>query len=388
MRVFPANRWSVLLIGLLWFVPGPAMADDEALRKEALKLNDIFGEEPMKERIEALKKKPEHAKKLVAVAVTMAKEAEQPFNYTGALVLGKVSGDLKDVEAGQLFLRICIDKAEKLKSDGKLADAYLELIRLYSNNKKYAEAEKVCKEVLGRRGSDAIRRVQEMAFERLMRILALQGKEEEAFKLLDRLLKADPDNLGVMDTHAYLMRHFGKYEEAEKTYKAMLDKAGTEQELKDIILYQLGNLYADMREPDKANEVLSELLKRHPDNPTYNNDLGYILADHDRRLDDAEKMVKKALEKDPKSAAYLDSLGWVYFKQKKYKEAKEYLLQSVQDEEGQHSEILDHLGEVHKALGEKAEALAVWKKAVEVSGTSKREQVRKEEIEKKIKENQ
>jgi Tfp pilus assembly protein PilF len=82
-------------------------------------------------------------------------------------------------------------------------------------------------------------------------------------------------------------------------------------------------------------------------------------------------------------------MGWVLFKKKQYKEAKDYLLQATKDDEvGQHAEIYDHLGDTHQALGEKAEALAAWKKAVELAGKSKREQKRKAAVEKKIAENQ
>src|SRR5262249_41690714 len=134
---------------------------------------------------------------------------------------------------------------------------------------------------------------------------------------------------------------------------------------------------------------------------TYNNDLGYIWADHDMNLEEAEKLIRKALEEDKKqrranpeldaeddhdNAAYLDSMGWVLYKRKQYQEAKKYLLQAVEQKEGQHIEILDHLADTHMALGEKAEAKAVWKKALEIEARDHRERQRKTEVEKKIKE--
>src|SRR5262249_38730474 len=124
-------------------------------------------------------------------------------------------------------------------------------------------------------------------------------------------------------------------------------------------------------------------------------------ADHDMNLAESEKLIRKAIEEDRRqrrkanpdlkpeldkdNPAYLDSLGWVLFKQKKYKEAKPLFLQAVQEEEGKHVEIDDHLAEVHMALGEKADAVAVWKKALEVADTSKREQQRRTAVEKKLK---
>ncbi len=91
-------------------------------------------------------------------------------------------------------------------------------------------------------------------------------------------------------------------------------------------------------------------------------------------------------EDDKDNASYVDSLGWVLFKKKQYKEAKEYLQKAVKEEEGKHVEIYDHLGEACWALGDKKEAIDAWKKGVEVAGPSKREQAKKTELEKKIKE--
>jgi tetratricopeptide (TPR) repeat protein len=164
----------------------------------------------------------------------------------------------------------------------------------------------------------------------------------------------------------------------------------------------LSGVYVDIDRIDKAGQHLQLLLKQYPTEAKYNNDLGFIWADHDMHLDEAERMIRKALDEDRKqrhkaagskvdpendkdNAAYLDSLGWVLFKKKKYEEAKPYLQKAVEDKEGQHVEIYDHLGEVYQALGQHAEAVAAWKKAVEVAGTTRREQERKTEVEKKLK---
>src|SRR5207245_5590595 len=93
---------------------------------------------------------------------------------------------------------------------------------------------------------------------------------------------------------------------------------------------------------------------------------------------------------DESSAAdntdYLDSLGWVLFKKKKYQEAKVPLLEAVKDKDGKHVEIYDHLGDVHMALGEKAEAIAVWKEALKLETEGKREKEIKAKVDKKLKE--
>src|SRR5262249_2729216 len=114
---------------------------------------------------------------------------------------------------------------------------------------------------------------------------------------------------------------------------ARLDKEAKEDFISEM-RYTLSGVFVDLKQIDKAEEQLRSLLEKDPDNPTFNNDLGYILADHDMKLDESEKLVRKALEKDREqrrkanpdikpeqdkdNPAYLDSLGWVLFKQKKF----------------------------------------------------------------------
>jgi tetratricopeptide (TPR) repeat protein len=204
-----------------------------------------------------------------------------------------------------------------------------------------------------------------------------------------------------------VLREAGKLAEAAKVYQEVLDQVGKDSDIEpekretqqDLYRYLLSNIFVDLKKIDKASEYLQALLEKHPDEPGYNNDLGYIWADHDIKLPEAEKLIRKALELDRKrrkadpelkpeqdidNGAYLDSLGWVLFKQKKFKEAKAALLDAVKDKKSQHIEIYDHLGDVHMALGEREAAIAAWKKGIEVVGEGRRDQERRVIVEKKL----
>jgi tetratricopeptide (TPR) repeat protein len=390
--------------------------DDQAkLRQKLLSLNNVTGNDPMMGEILALVKDKEEGKKLVALAAKLAKEKEQPFNYNASLILAEVARELKDVDTSKTFFRICIDKAMDLKSGFKLAQSYGGLIDMLYEGKKYEESEKVCQEVLElptSKEDDTIRRLKSLVLRRQVLVMAKEGKYDEATKLVDDIMKTNPSNWLQMELKAMVQREAGKFADAAKTYETILDLVEKDKELDDKerkefasdYKYRLSGVYVDMDQVEKAAEQLRSLLSEDPDNPTYNNDLGYIMADHDMNLDESEKMIRKAIEEERKlqkkaqpdikpedvkdNAAYLDSLGWVLFKQKKFKEAKDYLLQAIKDKEGQHIEIFDHLGDAHLALGEKAEAVSAWKKGLEVPTESKREQQKKSEVEKKIKANQ
>jgi tetratricopeptide (TPR) repeat protein len=413
------SSWAFLTLVFLAMLgsagtPSTFAADEtESLRARARKLNDVTGDNTMRGAAQMLIEDPAGTKKLLAVAVTMAKAKDQPFNYNAAYILASVALQLKDFDASRVFFRICAEQGTKLESGQKLITAYsglLGLADLLYASKKYEESTKLCQEFLEMLEKKGVApRLKAEVLRRMVRGLARQGKLDEATKLVDTLIKLREGDWRNLELKGWLQRESGKFGEAAKTYEELLEKVGKEsglekeerEEVTTEVRYLLSGVYVDLNKIDEASNHLQTLLKEHPDDPTYNNDLGYIWADHGRNLDEAEKLIRKAIELDRKlkkanaegnpasikdNAAYLDSLGWVLFKQKKYKEAKPPLLEAVKDDkEGQNIEILDHLGDVHLALGEKAEAVAAWKKGVELAGTGKREVARKAEVEKKIK---
>ena len=400
----------VLVIGLA--APARAAEDDD-LRERALKLNDITGDDAINGQTFLLLDDKDGTKKLLAVAVKMAKVKDQPFNINATLILARTARALKLVETSEVFYRLRIEQARKLDSGDAMATSIGGLIDLYYENKKFAQSEKLCQEFLEMASKDqTVKRLQKLLIRRMILALAKQGKKKEALKLTNNLIKAQPDNWLNLELLGSVQREVGDVELAAKTYEDVLQKILKDKELKEDerneyaseIRYTLSNIYVDLKKIDKAAEQLKACLEIEPDNPTYNNDLGFIWADHDMKLNEAEKLIRKALDEDRKQrrkanpdikpeedkdiGAYLDSLGWVLFKQKKYKEAKEFLLKAVADEDGQHLEIYDHLGDVYLALEEKAEAVKAWKKAIEVANPSKREQERKVALAKKVKDNE
>jgi tetratricopeptide (TPR) repeat protein len=390
--------------------PASAAADiEEALRKKALSLNNITGDDPIKGQIKEFTDDKAGTRKLLAVAVSLAKQKPQPFNYNAAYILAGTAQKLDDLDSCRVFYRVCASEALKLKSGQKLAQSYGGLIDMLYAHKKFDESEKVCKEFLEMEEDESgrVRILKNAVLRRMIQAIAKQGKADQAIKLANNYVEQRKDNWLAYELKGWVLREVGRYDESAKTYEEVLDRISKDknldnnekEEFTESCRYILSGIYVDMKNINKAAEQLKAILAKKPDDPTYNNDLGYIWADHDMNLGEAEKMIRKALEEDRKArkkagaadegdtAAYLDSLGWVLFKQKKFKDAKTPLLKAIEDKKnGQHIDIYDHLGDVYQALGEKAEALKIYKKGVELAGASKREQERKTKVEKKIKE--
>jgi len=418
------GRLGAGAVFVAWLV-GAARADESAkgkddLRQRALALNEITGDDPMTGQILAFLENKADGKKVVAEAYKLATQADKDkkepvFNVNATWILARTAHGLKESKAAEYFYRQHSKQALKLGSAEKYARACSSLMDLFNQDKQYAKAEDVGKEVLELNGAklgwekSEVEVLQTRILRKIAQTQARSGKPEDALKLLDNYEKKHPQYwLALGDTKAWVLRQAGRNADAAKVYEGLLEAVNKKVEdkkrrdlLANDIRYTLSGVYVELKQVDKAAEQLKKLLEKEPDSPTYNNDLGFIWADHGMNLEESEKLIRKALAKDRErrhkatpdikpaddkdSAAYLDSLGWVLFKRKKYKEALEPLLEAVKQEEGQHIEIYDHLGDVYLALGQKAKAVEAWKKGLTCNPISRRDEPRKAAVEEKIK---
>jgi tetratricopeptide (TPR) repeat protein len=405
---------SITAVFGVWIVVGMLAAafenpkDSEAV----LELNSVTGNAAILGKIEALSKDPETAKKLVQAGAALAKQKDSPIGYNAALILGRVAEKVKLADEGIALYKQLGELAAKRDSVRGVATALLGILELQTTANRHAEAEKVCLELIRLRTTeeDPLDEVKGLAFRRMMLAIARQGQSERALKIINDEIKAQPRNFLMIALKAQLYVEISKYDEAAEAYLEVIDKVSnnkdidkaTREEFANEYRYILSGVYTEAGKIDKAIEVLRDLLAREPENPGYNNDLGFIMADNDKNLEEAEKLIRKALEEDRKQAekaaggklpedykgnpSYLDSMGWVLFKLGRAKEAKPYLEKAILQPRGQNLEIYDHMGDVHLALGETAEAIAAWKKGLEFATDSKRDQKRKSSVEKKLKE--
>jgi tetratricopeptide (TPR) repeat protein len=391
-------------------------ADDEKkdpLREELLKLNSITGEEAQRTKLIALAKDKEKAKKLVAEAGKMIKEAkgkENPFNYNGALMVARLAHFVKQFDVAEPLYEHLIETATKLKSGSKMVTAYEGLIDMYFESKKYAQASETCEKFVDTTGPEEYEQAKPFILERLAQAKAKEEKFDDAMRVAELLIEADKGGWYFVQLKGWVLREQGKLPAAIEAYVESLDKIDANKNMKpeakdrfkDRTRYILTGLYVDSKQIDKAAKELQTLIKRNPDSATYKNDLGFIWCDNDMNLEESEKLIKEALELDKKekekakedgkidevkpNAAYLDSLGWVLFKQKKYKEALGPLKEAAaDDEDGSHLEIWDHLADCYMALGQKKDAIAAWEKGLKFEDISKRDNERRRKVSEKLK---
>lgn len=411
-------RGTALAAGLLLLVGVPLRAadTDDDMKAELLKLNSLTGNDAMQTRLTEMIKDKDRSKKLVTLASQMTKDAkaaekESPFNFNAGLILAKTAHNIKDYDAAELFYERCAEAATKVDSVSKVAQAYEGLMDLYQDMKKFNLMEEVCQKFMDLKGNKEFETSKLFVLERLIQAKAKQGQTDEALRMTDSLIQSasDEGKWYFLKLKAFVQHEAGKLDDSIDSYKeaiAELDKSKLKDELKerfaDNLRYVLSGMYVEADKVEPAAEELQKLVKKHPDNPTYKNDLGFIWCDHDMKLPEAEKLIREAIDDDKKlkeklkadgkldevraNAAYLDSLGWVLYKQKKYKEALKYLQEAASDpEEGSHIEIYDHVADCQAAMGDKKAALETLLKAIKLDDVSKRDAERRRKMTEKIK---
>jgi len=395
------------------------------------RLNKLTGAEPMQGALKELQAREDKGKALIEAALPKGRESGK-LTYNAAMVLALAAADMKDLKSAETLFRVCMEQAAKLQSARKLLQSYGVLIDLYYENKQYDESARLCRELIELKtddgkprvvltavtdrfgqtdfieddGFDSAKRLRGPVHELLIQAVTKQGKYEQALKLTDSLIKTD-GHWKKRQLKGWVLREAGKFTDAAQIYEDVLTRIPKDEMLEtderdsfaERYRYLLSSIYVDAKQIDKATKILEQLLEQKPNHPGYNNDLGYIWADHDMNLDQAEKLIRKALELDEKrrksspglapeedrpNGAYLDSLGWVLFKKKEYKEAAKILEQAVEDKSAQHIEIYDHLGDAYMALGDRDKALEAWRKGLEVAGEDRREAQRRASVEAKI----
>ena len=405
----------------------PAGPTDEQLTEQILALNDLTTNAAMNAKLKSISKDAATAKRMVALAAKMqAVPGKPPLKFNAALVLANAARIQRDFASGEMLYGWCLDQAFKTKSIERLVLTYPTYYAILNLRKKYATVEEVSQKILdvgmlnasNEKDEKEVSLLRNLALEQLILSKSKQGEFNAALDRVEQLITQDKDgpSIGLLSLKATVLRDAGRYDEVVSTYEELLKtlKKLPEGEQKEILdrnfRYFMTAALIDANKVDKCIAVLRELVKEEPENPTYANDLGFILADNGKELEYAEKLIRKAVELDeeqrthPKpsggdedkvgddesakgpNASYLDSLGWVLYKRGKYAEALKYLRQAAKDPgDGGHLEIWDHVADTQLALGETAAAIDTWEQSLKFDDLTARDKLRRKEIQGKLK---
>jgi tetratricopeptide (TPR) repeat protein len=233
------------------------------------------------------------ARKEPEKAIDILKKATASREASGRLfaLLG-----LSYAEAGQMEEALQANR-DAIGRSPELLNGYRNLIALYLDSRRYAEALKVMDEAAGQSSEDPAFWV-DLA-ELYASYSRLRREESEAVKAktiaaLDRAAALKPQNLLLIQKLADGYKLMDELPKAEPFYLELIDRfpalPGTREKLADI--------YLRLDQKDKAAEQFEAISKDNPGNPQPYYVLG-ILALQEKRLSDAADYFKRALTVKP-----------------------------------------------------------------------------------------
>jgi tetratricopeptide (TPR) repeat protein len=202
----------------------------------------------------------------------------------------------------------------------------------------------------------------------LTRALALTDQHDAALQVANQAAAEFPDSPRLQAQPGWVQYYAKRYDEAEQAYRQLLERWEDQpatlvrETLRDARLV-LSNIGVQRKQPAQAEEWLEQVLDEFPEDAGALNDLGYLWADQGKQLKWALEMTRRAVDSRPDNVAYRDSFGWVLFRLGRISEAIRELEQAVAGD-APDGVILDHLGDAYQQAERKADAVAMWRRAV------------------------
>ncbi len=333
--------------------------------------------------------------KLLLPAATRRLRAGANLRYATSAMLAELAGRTRLYEEAETLYRHCL----RSPGNNNETQIYAGLLRVLSMAHKNREIIAVCQQ--GLKTAQNTNRV--LFFLDMAEAYMGLNQVQESLAAADEAVQtAGPDlKLTCRLGRAQLLSQAERHEQAIAECQALLKEYNQSGDVHRI-RHLLSAIYSAAQQGDKAEEQLLLILKDDPEDATANNDLGYLWADQNKKLDEAEKRIRRALELDKRqrnslarvgmdsdrdNAAYVDSLGWVLFRKGDWPGARRELEKASSLPTGDDDPVVwDHLGDVYFRLKEVDKAGNAWHKAIELyeSGGRRRPDERYREIKEKI----
>ncbi|WP_198263680.1 tetratricopeptide repeat protein [sulfur-oxidizing endosymbiont of Gigantopelta aegis] len=208
---------------------------------------------------------------------------------------------------------------KRVRSGKYTFEAYLGLVMVYSQQKKFDAAFKLLEHSAGVNDQQSTEILQIKA-----EVYAQAKDYTKAYEIYTQAVKLAPDNHDILYGRAMLAEKFGRIDLLEKDLKKILASN------------------------PKDNQAL--------------NALGYTLADRTTRYQEARQYIERALAISPNDVATLDSMGWVLYKMGDHSGALKYMKRAYDKEPD--PEIAAHYGEILWVSGQTQKAKLIWDKAL------------------------
>jgi tetratricopeptide (TPR) repeat protein len=218
---------------------------------------------------------------------------------------------------------------------------------------------------------------QPVTYKALVSALMSLDKYEDAVAVLQEVVKTNPEDADAFSRLGGALFELKRFSEAavavEAAFKLQPERAGFHS--------QLGSEYLSAGNDDKALAAFTRALELDS-SPSMLNDIGYQLADANKKLPQALEYAEKAVHQEEESSqkvelsdlrqddldgtaslgAYWDTLGWAYFRMGHLDQAEKYVNAAwMLSQDWEHA---DHLGQIYEKQLKKEAAVHMYSLAL------------------------
>jgi tetratricopeptide (TPR) repeat protein len=190
-----------------------------------------------------------------------------------------------------------------------------------------------------------------------------QKRYQESIELMGKAMSAVPqDSDGIIFYTAIIHSRNDHFDLAKEGYERLLKSNPDDIGLR----FSLASMQERLGNIDEAEKGFKWVIEKEPKNAMALNYLGYMYADQGVKLKESKELIERALVIDPENGAFLDSYAWVLYKLGKYDEALTEMKKAVKTEL-EDPVIYDHQGDIYSALKQEDLARESWEKALQLS---------------------
>ncbi|WDN89974.1 hypothetical protein BuS5_02944 [Desulfosarcina sp. BuS5] len=305
--------------------------------------------------------------KIKALKVYKSLVKNFPKSYAGYFFLGKIYAEKQYLKAEKAYRKA-------LEIEPALEEARFELIKLYTNNKKWGNVEKLYKEILEedpdnikaglglglyyakkgkqKKAENLFRQFGERSLldDNVIRNIIQQylvpKRFDDAGIILEGMLKGAPDSSNLHYLAGMTFDGLKDHDTAIAHFKRVTPDSKFYENSATHVFF----LYQQQGKIDEAIAALKKLIKNIPDNPKLFLYLG-TFYEEDEEYEKAIDAFKKGIGIDPENTRLLFRLGVVYDKWGKRKKSIESM-QSVIRVDPEHADALNYIGYTYADSGE------------------------------------
>jgi tetratricopeptide (TPR) repeat protein len=304
---------------------------------------------------------------VLKAGVELSKQESGKLDFTGGWILARLAADAKKTPEVVTFYRFAM--SERRDKPAITALLYEELGAYLMTSDQFAEALEVYQEAAA---APALSEAKPKFLFHISQAREFSGETDAALAAIKEAQKLVPDSAFLQYQEGWIHSHAQNWDEAIQVFEKVIAQNPEDKEILRRCQFSLSNIHVQRGDIASGEKILEKILIYEPNDPSVNNDLGYLYADQGKDLEKAEKMIRKAVDAEPENPAYLDSMGWVLYKLGRFSEAVEFLQKAVKQPSGSDATIWDHLGDCYDRLEKTDDAVKAWTTALEHARKEKR----------------